>query len=135
MTTDWVLLGLRAIAPLFLYLFLGLIIYQIYQFHRAQQPPNDFLRRLDEPEITLPLTRVTSFGRDGGNTFIIDSEFVSAHHATVTYRDGTWWITDLGSTNGTSLNEIQLQAPAPLDYGDVVCLGDIQFRLEQGKSR
>ena len=131
MTVDWILLGLRILAPLLLYLFLGLNIYQLLRGWRAEQIPNAFLHRLDELEAWLPLAPDTSLGREPDNTFVLESEFISAHHATLTYQDRAWWIADLGSTNGTCLNEIPIYVPMPLDYGDIVSLGDIQFRLER----
>ena len=133
MITDWVILALRVLAPILLYTFLGIILYRLWQDLRAETPPA-LLRRLDEPKIVLPLSAKVSFGRDSDNTFALDSEFVSAHHAQITYRGNRWWLTDLGSRNGTSLNEkrLPLQSSAPLTYGDIVSLGDLAFRLEQG---
>ncbi len=131
MTVDWILLGLRILAPLLLYLFLGLTIYQLLRDRRAEQVPNAFLHRLDTLDAWLPLALDTSLGREPDNTFVLESEFISAHHATLAYQDGAWWIADLGSTNGTCLNEIPICTPMPLDYGDIVSLGDIQFRLER----
>ena len=38
---------------------------------------------------------------------------------------------DLGSTNGTYLNEELLQGPAPLHHGDRVRIGDSEFTYEE----
>jgi pSer/pThr/pTyr-binding forkhead associated (FHA) protein len=39
---------------------------------------------------------------------------------------------DLGSTNGTYLNEELLRGPAPLHSGDRVRIGDSEFTYEEG---
>ena len=39
---------------------------------------------------------------------------------------------DLGSTNGTYLNEELLAGPAPLHRGDRVRIGDSEFTYEEG---
>ena len=39
---------------------------------------------------------------------------------------------DLGSTNGTYLNEELLPGPAPLHSGDRVRIGDSEFTYEEG---
>lgn len=132
MITDWVILALRILAPILLYTFLGIILYRLWKDLHAQTPPA-ILRQLDEPKIVLQLGAEVSFGRDSDNTFALESEFVSAHHAQISYRGNRWWLTDLGSMNGTSLNDKRLprQSSAPLTYGDIVGLGDLAFRLEQ----
>jgi len=40
---------------------------------------------------------------------------------------------DLGSTNGTYLNEERLAGPAPLHSGDRVRIGDSEFTYEEGR--
>ena len=61
---------------------------------------------------------VTKLGRAAENTIVLDGTFVSAEHAVIVQRDGGWWLTDRGSTNGTAVNdrpvqgEIGLRQPA-----------------------
>ena len=129
MMVDWVLLGLRLMAPLLLYLFLGRIIYQL---QRQKRRPRDFLRRLDQPEVKLPLEGEVSLGRQVDNTFTLDSDYISPHQATIVYHDGRWWLSGVRGAHETLLNGRPLQTSVPLKYGDVVSLGDIQFRLERG---
>lgn len=42
---------------------------------------------------------------------------------------GTWFIEDLGSTNGTRLNQKLILSPQPIKHGDVVHLGSIDLKI------
>ena len=55
---------------------------------------------------------------------------VSAIHAELRYGDGEWRLFDLGSRNGTYVNERRLQAPVALRPGDVIGLGESGPRFE-----
>lgn len=52
-----------------------------------------------------------------------DDTFVSQVHARLFRRDEDLWIEDLGSTNGTFLNEHKVSAPAVMHRGDRVKIG------------
>ncbi|MEA2169517.1 MAG: hypothetical protein QOF76_2817 [Solirubrobacteraceae bacterium] len=53
-----------------------------------------------------------------------DDEELSRQHAEIARRpDGTYWIQDLGSTNGTSVNGARISAPTPLKTGDTIEAG------------
>ena len=55
---------------------------------------------------------------------------VSALHAELRYEDGAWRLADLGSRNGTYVNDRRLDAPAVLGPGDVIGLGESGPRFE-----
>src|SRR5439155_506440 len=55
---------------------------------------------------------------------------VSALHAELRFADGEWRLADLGSRNGTYVNERRLHAPVPLRPGDVIGLGESGPRFE-----
>ena len=62
---------------------------------------------------------------------VLDDEFVSSHHARV-YRDpasGQWAIEDLGSTNGTIVNDQRLVVPTILPARMPVRIGATTFEL------
>jgi pSer/pThr/pTyr-binding forkhead associated (FHA) protein len=61
----------------------------------------------------------------------LDDPFASAHHARVSREGHVVVIEDLGSTNGTYLNEQQLNGPQPLHPGDRIRIGDCEFSYEQ----
>jgi hypothetical protein len=62
----------------------------------------------------------------------LDDPFASSRHAQLVLQAGVVVIEDLGSTNGTYLNEELLQGPSPLHSGDRVRIGDSEFTYEEG---
>ena len=78
---------------------------------------------LDQGNITL--------GRSTHNTIVLDDEYVSGHHARV-YQDspsGQWVVEDLGSTNGTYINESRMPGRAVLRPRVPVRIGATTFEL------
>src|ERR1700749_2930011 len=61
----------------------------------------------------------------------LDDPFASSHHARISREGHVVVIEDLGSTNGTYLNEEQLTGPQPLHPGDRIRIGDSEFSFEQ----
>ena len=59
-----------------------------------------------------------------------DAGVVSAVHAELRYGDGEWRLADLGSRNGTYLNDRRLHAPVAVGPGDIVGLGESGPRFE-----
>ena len=60
----------------------------------------------------------------------LDDTTVSREHAAVVRRGETWWVLDLGSTNGTRVNGVAA-AEHPLSDGDRIEVGevDVTFRV------
>lgn len=55
---------------------------------------------------------------------------ISRHHSRfVKTETGTWLIEDLGSTNGTRLNQNLILSPQPIKNGDVVHLGSVYLKI------
>ena len=61
----------------------------------------------------------------------IDDPFASTRHARISRQGHVLVIEDLGSTNGTYLNEEPLSGPQPLHPGDRIRIGDSEFYYEQ----
>jgi pSer/pThr/pTyr-binding forkhead associated (FHA) protein len=59
-----------------------------------------------------------------------DDTFASQMHARVIRRDGSIWLEDLGSTNGTHINGARLGAPVQLVVGDRVQIGSTIFEAQ-----
>ena len=71
-------------------------------------------------------------GRGDGAEIRLEDPFASSRHAQLVTQGGVMVIEDLGSTNGTYLNEELLQGPQPLHRGDRVRIGDSEFTYEEG---
>jgi FHA domain len=83
-----------------------------------------------ESGIAYDLMQGATLGR-GDVEIRLDDPFASSRHARIT-RDGQLVvIEDLGSTNGTYLNEQPLNGPQPLHDGDRIRIGDSEFSYLQ----
>jgi hypothetical protein len=85
------------------------------------------------PGAVFALDAVTTLGRDLGSTVVLDDPYASARHAVLTHRDGTWYVEDLGSTNGTWLNGSPVAGLAAVAFGDEIRLGEVRLRLERSR--
>jgi pSer/pThr/pTyr-binding forkhead associated (FHA) protein len=81
---------------------------------------------------SFPLLPVTSLGRAPTNTITLEDDTASLEHALISLRAGKWWLEDLGSRNGTLLNGMLVTAPTVISGGDLIGLGQAQFKLEFG---
>jgi pSer/pThr/pTyr-binding forkhead associated (FHA) protein len=69
-------------------------------------------------------------GRAGGcGVSLPDDTFVSQLHARVFRRDGKLFVEDLGSTNGTYVNEKKVTAPVAVGRGDHIQFGRTTMEL------
>jgi len=71
-----------------------------------------------------------SIGRSAEADVRIEDRYASGVHARIFSRDGRTYIEDMNSTNGTLLNDATLVGEAELIDGDVVRIGDTEFRYE-----
>ncbi len=73
-----------------------------------------------------------TLGRSRQCDVVLDDANVSREHAEIRPRGGAWVLTDLGSTNGSSLNGRRLERPEVIKPGDEIELGTstITFELE-----
>lgn len=73
-------------------------------------------------------------GRRPGNSIIIPDPYTSGSHAVITAGEDNFVLTDLGSTNGTSVNGEKLNPnePRTLSDGDEITFGQATFRFEKG---
>ncbi|MBI4605583.1 MAG: protein kinase [Planctomycetes bacterium] len=71
-------------------------------------------------------------GRDASADCVLDVKSVSRRHVKVERRDGDWYITDLGSTNGTRVNGTPIEKTTRLGPGDLIQVGDevLEFHAE-----
>lgn len=70
------------------------------------------------------------FGRGDTAEIRLNDPFASSRHARIYEQGKILVVEDLGSTNGTYLNEELLDGPRPLHPGDRVRIGDSEFSFE-----
>jgi len=74
---------------------------------------------LEHPTIVL--------GRSQRCAVIIDDASVSSRHAEISYRDGSWMLRDLGSTNGTRLELVRIDGVHQLSSSCHLILGAVDL--------
>lgn len=72
-----------------------------------------------------------TIGRSKSNTVVVSDPYVSRHHAWISRRDGSFYIEDLGSSNGTLLNGLYIDRE-PLRSGDELSFGRSRARFATG---
>lgn len=86
---------------------------------------------LDEKEEFVLDAAGITIGRANQNDISLeDDDFASATHARVEPRQDGVWVEDAGSTNGTYLNGVKLSRARKLVPGDLVRVGETDFRFE-----
>ena len=71
-------------------------------------------------------------GRASDCGLLLDhDEFASSHHARISPADNGLWIEDLGSTNGTFVNDARVTTSRQLRPDDLVKIGETELRVEK----
>lgn len=135
-------LALRVLLALSLYAFLGWALFSIWYELRAQ---GTLLAARKIPGITLniqvndqsPMQRYFTqseilLGRDPHCDLPLPDDTVSVRHARLSYHHGQWWLEDLGSTNGTRLNNDKVTIPTVVINGDFVECGKASVVINLG---
>lgn len=80
----------------------------------------------------FPLTQsVSKIGRDQTNSIPLPKDsYISRHHAWILFIKGSYWVEDLGSTNGTLLNGEVLNERKQIFPGDCLKLGRTELVFE-----
>jgi len=80
--------------------------------------------------VAYGLDEIVTLGR-GDVEIRLDDPFASSRHARISRHGPVVVIEDLGSTNGTYLNDELLTGPQPLHDGDRIRIGDSEFSYVQ----
>jgi pSer/pThr/pTyr-binding forkhead associated (FHA) protein len=78
----------------------------------------------------MTLQSNVAIGRAPENEIVLSNdEFVSGEHAKILWDNG-WFIEDLGSSNGTYVNNEMLSARRRLAPNDLIMIGRTTFKIE-----
>jgi pSer/pThr/pTyr-binding forkhead associated (FHA) protein len=80
---------------------------------------------------TYKLGKTLQIGRGQSADIRLTDTYVSTAHARIANRNGTWVVEDLGSTNGTYLNQRRVTGPATLSPGDRIRVGKTTLELRR----
>ncbi len=97
---------------------------------RARARHQSALLLIDGRRLVVGPTGVT-IGRSRQCDVVLDDPNVSRQHAEIRPRGGSWVLTDLGSTNGSSINGRRLAGPEVLKPGDELQVGTSTIRFQE----
>jgi pSer/pThr/pTyr-binding forkhead associated (FHA) protein len=141
---DLFILLLRVVFIFLLYFFLYQVVRVVTRelqmaptvAPRASGPAAPSLTLVDPGPSKLPVGAVyplrpsTTIGRTDENTVVLPDAFVSSRHARLEQTNGRWYVADLGSTNGTFVNDRPAgTSPQPVQDGDIIQIGRVKLRL------
>ena len=78
---------------------------------------------------TFPIDTDIIIGRGEHSNVIIKDTFASNQHAQIFVKQGQYWLEDMGSTNGTFVNEVPVKEPVVLADGDRLRVGNVVFQF------
>lgn len=134
---GYLLLSLRFILALALYAFLALAVWMVWKDLKKSAEAT-------QTQITPPI--FIEVGREKGSSLSFNSgeiiigrapicdlhiidETVSSKHGQMYYRYNQWWYEDLGSSNGSFLNELPVKTATVLTHGDELRVGKINLLI------
>jgi hypothetical protein len=95
------------------------------------------IRSPGKPDQEVVLAGGASIGLAFDNSIRVDVDGVSRYHAIIEQKDDGFWLSDLGSRNGTTVNGSAVSGSCKLGDGDSVVLGgaaSLEFRLTHEQS-
>jgi pSer/pThr/pTyr-binding forkhead associated (FHA) protein len=83
------------------------------------------------PALALPApgSPTVRIGRGPGATLRLPDDSVSRAHAELRHVDDGWLLRDLGSMNGTCVNNLRITTTVRVRPGDRVAFGAVEFTL------
>ena len=134
-----IVLALRLLLAVSLYAFLGWAFISLWRDIKQQ---GALLATRNVPPISLSIARggpapqvrhfvqpEVTIGRDPACECPVDDEAISARHARLSFHHSQWWLEDLGSTNGTLLNQEKLAMPTVVISDDEFKCGEARFLI------
>ena len=138
--SAWLLLAIRFSLTTLLYVFVGWAVITLWMDLRHQAESVRIHQAVAAIKLVLDAengaksfqfnkTPVT-IGRDPGCDFPLDDKTVSNRHTRLSFHHSQWWVEDLGSTNGTFLNQEPVSATIVVTTGDQIRCGNINLSIQ-----
>jgi len=140
-----VFIALRYVFVGLLYIFLILVVRAIYRDIRMPEtvarPSRHREKKKDQqPQLVVitadrnvgarfMLVDDVRIGRAANSHIIIDDTYASQQHARIFVNDGSYFVEDIGSTNGTYVNGRKISYPLGLRAGDRIKIGKTVFEF------
>ncbi len=86
-----------------------------------------------EGQRAIELRAHNSIGRHPSNTIQLLDRIVSKEHSIVEQRADGFWLRDLGSLNGTYINQERVEGERPLRHGDEIVMGSTRAWYDDGR--
>ena len=80
---------------------------------------------------THRLAGALDIGRGSSKAIHPDDTYISQEHARIYSRNGSWVVEDLGSTNGTYLNQRKVTMPVEIAPGDRIRVGKTTIEVRK----
>lgn len=84
-------------------------------------------KKLESHKLKEPL----QIGRAEACEIRPEDTYLSQFHAKLYPKNGLWYVEDLGSTNGTYLNQQRITGPVEIHHGDTVRVGETTVELRR----
>ena len=81
------------------------------------------------PGAVIEVSDGARLGRASHVDVVVPDATISAEHARLSRLDGRWLVTDLGSTNGTRVNDQLVEREAALAPGDHLAFGNVHLQV------
>lgn len=91
------------------------------------------LKALDK-ELEFVLEDFNLIGRSNDATIRVTDGGVSRQHATIRRDGNLFWLADLGSANGSYVNDVAISTARALRHGDRIQLGTLNFLFDHDES-
>lgn len=144
MIPNVVFIALKYVFLALVYVFIFLIVWAIYRDVTApaanSAPRGSRKKKSERPRLAVVaadrnlgarynLADHIVIGRAADSNIVLDDTYASQQHARVFQQGETFFVEDLGSTNGTYVNGRKISYPLELRVGDRIKIGKTVFEF------